>query len=299
MSKAMILVNPFSGRKQAAQIASRLGNILHDKYDTVVLVETQNKLMTEKIAGGGCDQGFKAIYVVGGDGTLNSVINGVAPKSSRPIIGVIPAGTVNNYARMLKLPLNPHAAIEVMRNPDIIKSDIGKVNERYFISSISVGELSAKVKKVKHERKRKYGRLAYVSELGQALNDNTLNCFRLIMDGRQIDDVQLSLLVIGLGNSLGGISTFFPHHTIDDGKLSYIGLKHSSLLDKLSLIPKVFNTRELSSSHLIYGTFQMGTITLDGDQTVAVAIDGEEGPDLPLMIRVLPRHIAVFAPAAE
>ena len=71
--------------------------------------------------------GFNLIIAAGGDGTINEVVNGIAPLKHRPKLGIIPAGTTNDYARALKIPReSPIEAAKVIANGKTVKMDIGR-----------------------------------------------------------------------------------------------------------------------------------------------------------------------------
>src|SRR5699024_11957067 len=85
---------------------------------------------------------FDLIVIAGGDGTINEVIRGIAEKEYRPKIGIIPAGTTNDFARALELPREVHKAVDIILDENNIKAlDIGKENGHNFVNLAGGGDL--------------------------------------------------------------------------------------------------------------------------------------------------------------
>ena len=98
---------------------------------------------------------------MGGDGTLNETINGLA-QANKPIdFGFIPLGTINDLARALNIPLHPEVAIDMLPRCKTVKVDIAKANDRYFINTIATGIMPEAVGHVSIEQKTRLGPLAY------------------------------------------------------------------------------------------------------------------------------------------
>src|SRR5699024_5343495 len=98
---------------------------------------------------------------VGGDGTINEVINGISDESYRPKLGIIPAGTTNDFARALRIPRNFKKAVEIITSGITVPLDVGKVNDHYFINIAGGGELTELTYEVPSKLKTILGQLAY------------------------------------------------------------------------------------------------------------------------------------------
>src|SRR5699024_12855134 len=85
-------------------------------------------------------RGFDLVIVAGGDGTINEVIKGIAPHEHRPRVGIIPAGTTNDFARALAIPRDIKKAVNIILDENNVKPlDIGQVNDHYFVSNAGGG----------------------------------------------------------------------------------------------------------------------------------------------------------------
>ena len=90
---------------------------------------------------------------MGGDGTVNEAVNGLAPHDKRPNFGFFPLGTVNDLARALAIPLDPKEAIESFAVDHTRKIDIGQVNQAYFTNVVAIGMIPAAINNVEVEEK--------------------------------------------------------------------------------------------------------------------------------------------------
>lgn len=84
------------------------------------------------------------INAAGGDGTINEVVNGIAPLKNRPKLAIIPAGTANDFARALKIPRNnPVAAAKIVGKAQTLNMDVGCAgSHKYFINIAAGGSLT-------------------------------------------------------------------------------------------------------------------------------------------------------------
>lgn len=106
---------------------------------------------------------------MGGDGTINEVINGMVPVRSDSCFGFIPFGTVNDLARALHIPRSPQGAIRMLEQAKRTTIDVGKINDRYFINIVAAGLIPEAVSEVTIKEKTLFGSLAYFMKGFQAL----------------------------------------------------------------------------------------------------------------------------------
>ncbi|MGB3346276.1 MAG: diacylglycerol kinase family protein [Candidatus Humimicrobiia bacterium] len=103
---------------------------------------------------------FDVVAVMGGDGTINEVINGLFP-TNIPIT-IIPSGVANVFANEVGILRNPLKACEAIYKGNLYEVDLGKINDSYFLSLASIGFDSHVLKDTPSSLKRKYGKLAYI-----------------------------------------------------------------------------------------------------------------------------------------
>lgn len=295
MAKAMIVVNPSSGSEQAEKYVDQLKNKLADQFEEMTVKTTKKAGDAIEFSSEAAVQQYDALFLMGGDGTINEGINGIAKHDYRPCVGVIPLGTVNNFARTLEIAMQPEEAIAEMKSAVQKKVDIGKVNETYFVSTVSVGPIPESVQEVDIDSKTKFGPLAYVFEGLKALNDERTALFEITVDGETWEE-RFSMVLVALSNSVTGIGTVFSSAEIDDGYLQLLGLRETTAVEKLALIPELFRDNEDYSDKLFLKKLKKAAFSTKGTESFVCTVDGDPGPAFPIEVEVFHNYISVFAP---
>lgn len=112
MKKAVLIVNPSSGGEKAKEFETLAEEKLKQLFDEVVVKQTEKGGDAEQFAREAAESHFDSVFVMGGDGTVNEGISGLAEQAYRPKFGFFPLGTVNDLARALNLPMDPEEAIQ-------------------------------------------------------------------------------------------------------------------------------------------------------------------------------------------
>ena len=145
-----------------------------------------------RLAAEAVGEGYDLVVAAGGDGTVNEVLNGIgdAPEGfARARLGMLPLGTVNVFARELKIPLRLEHAWEVLRRGNETKIDLpqvefsvnGKTRRRYFIQLAGAGFDARAIELVDWQHKKKIGPLAYIVAGLKALRENRPQITRVWM----------------------------------------------------------------------------------------------------------------------
>lgn len=295
MREALLIVNPSSGTEQAGALSSVAEEKLAEMYDKVTIKYTEKGGDATAFAKAAAEQGTAAVFAMGGDGTVNEAISGLAEQENRPDFSFIPLGTVNDLARSLGIPMDPKEAIAQLNFLEEKKLDIGKVNNHYFANVVALGTIPTAVQEVDVEQKTKLGPLAYFLEGTKALTNNDAHTFNIVVDGEEITQDSM-LMLIALTSSVGGFEKLLPKAEIDDGYLHLIALKGSAIMDKLNIIPKIFTGKAVDDEKILYRKFKMGSIEVQDSKELKANVDGDEGDTLPLTLRVLPQHLTVLVP---
>lgn len=297
MSKAIVIVNPTSGKEEGQTYGPEVQKILQDMYDDVVLKWTEAEGDATRFAREACREGVDAIYALGGDGTVNECVNGIAPEDNRPAFGFIPLGTVNDLGRVLDIPMNPKKAIKELPHRVKRTIDVGRINDQYFVDIVAVGSIPDAIHATPIEKKTKLGPLAYVIDSVKALNEKEVYPFTFTIDGEELE-ADSFLVLIALTNSVGGIKTMIPDAQVDDGYLHLAVVKGETVADKIALVPKIFAGTLTEDENILYRKFKEGRVALKADavDTVYSNVDGDAGDPLPIALTVLPRHMDVLVP---
>lgn len=298
MEKVFILANPSSGKKEAEEYAKIAEKTYKEEGIDAIYQLTEKEEDISHLAKMACDERYHTLIILGGDGTVSQAVDAMKDKENKPTIGIIPTGTVNNIARALGISVNLDQAVSDLINGREKTVDAGEVNDRLFLTSVSAGTIPETIWEVPEEQKENYGSFAYLLEGLKALNNEESYTLELEVDGEK-QTMDLSLLLIGVSNTIFGISRFFDHAHFDDGKLHLFGLKESTFGEKMTTFSRLLTNEEMLEEE---GTafvlpFEKANIRLKSGET-HVALDGDKGPTFPLSVRVLPKFVTFLTPTS-
>lgn len=295
MKRCMLIINPTAGRERAKYHKENLRRQLESMFDDVELRETEQAGDATLWAKEAALIGFDAVFSMGGDGTLNETINGLA-QANKPIdFGFIPLGTINDLARALNIPLHPEVAIDILPHCKTVKVDIAKANDRYFINTIATGIMPEAVGHVSIEQKTRLGSLAYFLTGIKAMQAHETSLFKITTpEGSSV--YRSPLIVAMLTNSVGSFRNLAPQARVDDGKI-WLGIfKDFNYLDLIKVIPEFLSGQPLTSELMTLKALEEVRIELLSDHPLSTNMDGDSGPSFPLDIKVLPSFLSVYVP---
>ncbi|MDT2522646.1 diacylglycerol/lipid kinase family protein [Enterococcus raffinosus] len=293
MKKAVLIINPSSGNEEAKNYETQAREKLAQFFDEVEVKETAEGGDATKFARKAAEEKVDSVFAMGGDGTVNEAISGLAEQSYRPTFGFFPLGTVNDLARSLNISMDPQEAIESFDIEQKTSLDIGKVNDEYFMNIVSVGSIPEAISDVDVEEKTKFGKLAYfVNGVKEVFNDENYH-FTLEIDGERTE-IESSAVVIVLTRTIGGFTHIVPEAKNNDGNLYLLYLKDQSITDRLKSVPDIIKGVDQSTDTIGYTPFKEGRLTVKEEAELRPSVDGDEGPEFPLTIKVLPQHLDVY-----
>ncbi|MDH6363181.1 diacylglycerol kinase (ATP) [Enterococcus sp. PF1-24] len=298
MKKARVIYNPTSGKELLKKnLADILLALEEAGFEASAYATTPEENSARNEATRAAKAGFDLIVAAGGDGTINEVVNGIAPLEKRPKMAVIPAGTTNDYARALKIPRNNiKAAAEVIKKQQTVRMDIGKANENYFINIGAGGYLTELTYEVPSELKSIFGYLAYLVKGAEMLpRVKPIKMYLKYDDGEYDGDA--SMFFVGLTNSVGGFEQIVPDAKLDDGKFSLIIVKTANIFEIAHLIALMINGgKHVKDPRIIYTkTTKLFAKTYDNKKPMMINLDGEYGGNAPMNFENLQQHIEFFA----
>ena len=292
MKKALFIVNPSSGGQEALEVSRVLEAGLVNQGTVINRYETTGEDDFQKITINAIQNKIDLVVIFGGDGTISEYVRGISNLEYRPKILLIPLGTTNNLARALNSELNVTKLIsKVLANQLTEKEvDVGQLNDAYFISSVSAGKIPEVAWKTTDESKQELGPLAYILEGITALNNQDTFDLSLETDSESIYLKDLTLLIIGLTNSVFGIPVFFDQATFDDGKFHLYALKKSDFLKmSTSLASDTFSKSNKVNDLSFSTSFKQAKLT--SSKNINLSIDGEKGPTFPIELKTLEKHL--------
>lgn len=287
----LLLYNPMSGRAKVKTYLNQIETFFKERQLTIDFFGSKqpNDLETEAEKQAAH---YDVFIAAGGDGTVNEVVNGMMKSEKRPILGVLPFGTANDIAGILKISRNIDKALRLFLEEDPVMMDINKINDRYFVYTVASGVLSRISYDISRRQLHKYGYLAYVFEGAKDL----LNDYRFPVEISYNDKVLSGeyMMVLGLCSTrVGGFRLkYFSKPKLNDGLLELMlfrRVKHFRLFKILSFFLKrgrsLKENEKIKSAH-----FQIKT-----DEDVVWNADGELCTKGSITIEVLQRQIYVYA----
>ncbi|HZB44666.1 MAG TPA: diacylglycerol kinase family protein, partial [Pyrinomonadaceae bacterium] len=240
--KSRLIVNPVSGTDSAPDLLPLLNERLRDAFGDVDIVMTVERGDAARLAEGAAREGYERLFVAGGDGTLNEVLNGVAAVEGalrRVTFGLVPLGTGNDFAGALGLPEDVEEAVAVLSRGRTVETDVGVLNERFFVN-VSAGGFIAEVSDaVNPQLKTLTGKFAYVIGGAQVLLDYEQVGARVSVDGGPEHRTELEMFAVCNSRLVGGGQIIAPHAIIDDGLLDVCLVNDMSTLEFLGLLTSV------------------------------------------------------------
>ncbi|HEM6220901.1 TPA: diacylglycerol kinase family lipid kinase [Streptococcus suis] len=304
--RARLIYNPTSGQEIMKKNVAEVLDILEGfGYETSAFQTTAAKDSAKNEAKRAAEAGFDLVIAAGGDGTINEVVNGIAPLEKRPKMAIIPTGTTNDYARALKVPRgNPVEAAKLIGKNQTILMDIGLAKnqkngihqEHYFINIAAAGTLTELTYSVPSQLKTMFGYLAYVVKGAELLPQVQFTPVRVSHD-QGIFEGSVSMIFVALTNSIGGFEQIVPDAKLDDGNFTLLMVKTGNLFEILHLIRQVLDGGKHIDSDLIeyIKTKKLTIEHLNNDNRLLLNLDGEFGGDAPVELNNLQNHIEFFA----
>lgn len=298
--RCRIIYNPTSGREAMKNNLVDILNILERAgYETSAYATTPEPNSAKNEAERTAKAGFNLIVAAGGDGTINEVVNGIAPLKHRPKLGIIPAGTTNDYARALKIPReDPIGAAKVIAKGQTIKMDIGEAGKNWFVNIAAGGLLTELTYGVPSQVKSLFGYLAYLVKGAELLPQIKPIKMHLEYDGGTYDG-KASMFFLALTNSIGGFEQIVPDASLDDGKFTLIVVKTSNLIEILQLITMVLNGGKHVNDPRILYVKTSKLVAKPVDEKMMINVDGEYGGDAPMTFKNHRQHLEIFANTDE
>jgi len=294
MDSIKLIYNPNSGDKQFKHSLDACAEVFQEAgYKTHLLRATSRDLLEHAVA----TMDESAVVVAGGDGTVNVVVNALKRYNIDIPLGIIPAGTANDFASYLKMPKDPKAAAEAIMNGRTMRADLGLVNGNYFINVCGACLFTHISQQVDDGMKSTLGKLAYyLKSLEEIPNFQPISVRITNSSTIMEEDIFLFLALNSAGT--GGFDKLVPGASISDGLFDFVAIKACPILDLGRLFIKVLKQDYLNDDGVIY--FQDNYVKVElisqSDKYDSCDIDGEFGPKLPIEIRNIHKKVPLVVP---
>ena len=294
--KTVAIVNPRAGKRRAVYLPQ----------DAEIL-ETQVPGHATELTRAAIKRGAETIIAVGGDGTINEVINGFF-EDDRAIptdaaLAIIPHGTGSDFSRILNLPADDKLATKVIQSGEKRLIDVMKVRYttrngtravRYAVNVTSFGMGGAVAERVNRSSKTLGSVLTFLTATVQTALRFQGKQVILQLDDSKTLNVQITNVAAGNGQYHGAGMWICPGAIIDDGLLDVTVVRHLRLPELVRNIRVLYNGGILS--HPKVESYRVKSLRAESHETVLLEIDGEPLGQLPVEVSVVPQAIPVFFP---
>lgn len=309
--RTKLIVNPRAGTDSAPDQLVTINRRLRERFGPLDIVITTSEDDARSEGRRAADEACALLFIAGGDGTVNEVVNGVAGAAQgleRVTFGVLPLGTGNDFASALGIPGDVDDALDVLLDGAQLAVDVGVLNDQYFVN-VSAGGFIAEVSDaVNPQMKTVAGKLAYLLGGVQVLLDYTPLHTRLEIPaggearaaaGRPPSfPAETALAAFAVCNSrlVGGGRLIAPDALVDDGRLDVCLIRAMPTLEFVALLRRVSEGEHVEDERVTY--FQTPALNLAFDRAAKVNIDGQVLETDRCAYRVLPRAARFLGDAA-
>ena len=291
----IVILNPAANRGNMALHRALVRS--HTKHAEAEYVETKRKGEARELAMLAARDG-RPIIVVGGDGSVHEVANGILASGSRVPLGIVGAGSGNDYAwNTLKLPHDPNAALAIAFNGKLVDIDAGMMNGTYFTNSFSVGidaDIAVAANWMKKIPLMKGATLYYSTTVKQLLfGYHRCPWLSITVDGEEVSPEarRYVLAAITIGPTYGAGFRINPKADYADGLFDMCTISYTPLPRALQLLPVVQKGEHEQLPEVTF--YRPRTVRIESQKPVNVQLDGEtsqgtlfEGAILPGALRV-------------
>ena len=275
----LLIANPAAQNGKGAAAAERAVALLRARLgeDAVVFAPTAGPRHASEIAERA--EGCSTVVALGGDGVIHEVASGLMkrPTSQRPVLGVVPVGSGNDYARTLGISVKVEEACAQLLEARVQAVDVGRVNDRCFLETLSFG-LDAAIAHDTVERRVRTGRtgtLLYMeSGVSQLLRHLELYGYRASFDGDEPVEGRSVMFAVQNGPYYGSGFKICPDARIDDGTLD-VCIAHPPIGAMRALY--IF-LRAKTGSHTRFKQIEMRrcrSLRIEFDEAPPAQVDGE------------------------
>lgn len=301
----LVIINPNAGKRKGMRDWSQIAGWLNHfkfKYHPVFTEFPRHAI---DLARKHIEQGYTRIIVVGGDGTMNEVVNGVFLqqrfKTTEISLGMITVGTGNDWGRMFGIPKDYQEAIQVLLQDQTFIQDAGMVEykknhvseNRYFVNIAGLGFDAEVVRKTNRlKEKGKGGPLLYLINIFSSLiNYKFVNAI-ISVDGTDMENEILSMNV-GICKYNGGGMIAVPGAIPDDG------LFDLTVINRMSRPYILLSLRRLYdgtiNKHPRVDSFTGKSIRVESNDRIMLETDGESLGHTPLEFRIIPKSVKIIS----
>jgi len=291
LREILFIVNPTSHNLPKRSTLLAINAWLHQQGWQAAWEETQRPGQAIGMAARAAEARLPLIFVVGGDGTLNEAANGLV--GSETALAMVPAGTVNVWARDVGIPLNSQKAVQACLEGERRLVDLGRAGDRYFLLMAGYGLDGYIAHNVSMRAKRYLGATSYAAvALREALRYRG-DTVKLFLD-EELQEVSALMVLAGNTRNYAGLVEITGEAKADDGLLDVCAFLGKGTVDIFMQALGVILKRHRRSEKVIYR--KVRRLELAWEKPLRLQIDGDAYPHSPSRVEVVPSALTVMVP---
>lgn len=311
--KTVIIANPSAGAGSVGKRWPRYNRNIAACFGPAQVRFTQHPQDATQLARLSVYEGFERIVVVGGDGTVNEVVNGLFDETGSRFIGagvsvaVYPSGTGGDLARSLGLA--PRTIAEALQLGSDALVDVGRatitgaggatsgrVRHKHFVNISSFGASGMIVDAVNHTTKQLGGKVSFWLGTLRGMLRYQNQRIRLRIDDKPEEELLINTVAVANGRYFGGAMKIAPQALIDDGLFDVIIIGDISAATFLRYSHRLYSGTHLRLPEIRMVRARTVVATPVGTEPVLIDLDGEQPGALPVRYEILPRLLKMYAP---
>jgi YegS/Rv2252/BmrU family lipid kinase len=272
----LLLVNPIAGHGRAGRMAAETLECCERHWREVRLATTEGPGHAVELVRNAIAAGCARVLALGGDGTVHEVANGIlaTPADRRPALGVIPAGTGNDYAKLSRTYGHSVAtAVRLLARGREVRLDAGQVMGEYFINSIGIGFDAEAARRVGGYRRLR-GTAAYLTAALATFGQFTPPRLSVRYDTGAFEE-EVLLLEVGIGAVVGGGFRLTPDAVPDDGLFDVCAIARQNLFGFVVKLPLAMAGRHGGLAGVRMFRTRRLTVTSISGAPLPAQLDGE------------------------
>lgn len=291
--KHVFIINPVAGKGKTLNLIPEIREYFQIAGIECIIEVTKRPGHATEIAAQYASEEDCRIYSVGGDGTLNEVLNGMA--GSKCTLAVIPSGSGNDFIRSITIKKDFSNILKETIQGTEHEIDLARVNGRYYINLSAMGFDALVVYNTQKFKKMPFvtGSLAYVLGILDTIIGYQNNNLKIVIDGKTIEKKSL-LISVANGKYCGGGMLASPYASVDDGLLDICLVGEMSRLEVFKLFPKFMKGEHGQIKGV---SFERGSkVEIECAKQVVLHIDGEVSLVNRAEFEIIPKGIKIIVP---
>ncbi|MEO5511371.1 MAG: diacylglycerol kinase family protein [Longimicrobiales bacterium] len=298
-NRSFIITNPAAGQQKAEKLRRRLGAAFAARNAPFDMFATDYAGHAEPLAREAARLGYRNVCIVGGDGSLAEAANGLAGMDTP--LALIPAGTANQVAQNLGIPIRLESAVDVALNGRVAPIDLGRIGDRAFALVAGAGYDAAIMNAATRELKERWGFGAYIyAGVSEALKA-TPRRFHIVADDLDFEIDAVTVMIANVGALYGKWLPFSmplapePRSAWQDGLFEVVVLSPKGFPHFANIVWRAATKSFATNKSFLH--FKTRTITIEADPPIEVQIDGDPAGMTPITAVADPGALRMMIPS--